>query len=278
MHEKSLATIFHPTDFSQGSEVAFGHALKLAITIGAKLAIMHVSAGKDYVHRTDFPGVRSTLARWGVLPEGVSTDEIAKIGLKVSKIRGSGGDPVDSILRYLDRHPAELIVLATHQREGLAGWLHKAVAEPITRGSGMMSLFVPEQAKGFISLEDGTVTLESVLIPVDHAPRPDVAVEGAAGLALGLGCDPVSFTLVHVSEKGDMPKVRERFRKGWTWERIIRSGNVVEQILEAGTGSGADLIVLATQGRQGFLDALLGSTSERVVRNSRCPVLSIPVW
>jgi nucleotide-binding universal stress UspA family protein len=38
----------------------------------------------------------------------------------------------------------------------------------------------------------------------------------------------------------------------------------------------ADLIVMATAGHQGALDALRGSTTERVVRQATCPVLAVP--
>ena len=34
--------IFHPTDFSADSQVAFAHALKLAVAYRAELTIMHV--------------------------------------------------------------------------------------------------------------------------------------------------------------------------------------------------------------------------------------------
>jgi hypothetical protein len=36
--------------------------------------------------------------------------------------------------------------------------------------------------------------------------------------------------------------------------------------------------VMATLGHHGFLDALRGSTTERIVRNSTCPVLAIPAY
>jgi nucleotide-binding universal stress UspA family protein len=36
-------------------------------------------------------------------------------------------------------------------------------------------------------------------------------------------------------------------------------------------------MVLATQGHLDFLDAVRGSTTERVLRNVRCPVLAVPV-
>jgi nucleotide-binding universal stress UspA family protein len=38
----------------------------------------------------------------------------------------------------------------------------------------------------------------------------------------------------------------------------------------------ADLIAMATEGHKGFLDVLRGSTTERVLRDARCPVLAVP--
>ena len=38
----------------------------------------------------------------------------------------------------------------------------------------------------------------------------------------------------------------------------------------------ADLIIMATEGRQGVLDAMRGSVTERVVRGADCPVLAVP--
>ncbi len=36
-----------------------------------------------------------------------------------------------------------------------------------------------------------------------------------------------------------------------------------------------DLIVMATAGRDGFLDALRGSVTEQVLRRAPCPVLAV---
>jgi nucleotide-binding universal stress UspA family protein len=58
--------------------------------------------------------------------------------------------------------------------------------------------------------------------------------------------------------------------------RSSRSGDVVEEILAAAAECQADLIVMATAGHQGFLDALRGSTTERVLRHAPCPVLAVP--
>ena len=272
----TLHRILHPSDFSPASEVAFAHALKLALLARAALRIMHVAADVEDMHWSDFPGVRATLARWGLLPEGSTREAVGQLGLDVGKILCPRTDPVGAMLHYLDAHPPDLVVLATHQRAGLARWLHRAVAEPVARHAGTMTLFMPQDVEGFIALDDGAVRLRRILIPIDHVPRSHAAVEAAAGIALVLGCHEVSFTLVHVGTTGEMPAVHEPHQEGWTWDRTVRRGDVVEQILDVSTACAADLIVLTTQGHQGFLDALRGSTSERILRGARCPVLAIP--
>ena len=38
----------------------------------------------------------------------------------------------------------------------------------------------------------------------------------------------------------------------------------------------ADVIIMVTEGRNGFLDALRGSTTEQVLRGAKCPVMAVP--
>lgn len=272
----SLDRIFHPSDFSQASEVAFAHALKLALIARAKLRIMHVAADRHDVHWSDFPGVRAMLARWGLLPEGSPKYAVAKLGLNIEKIVSTRADPMHSMLHYLAENPTDLVVLATHQHAGWARWWRPAIAEPMARRAKTATLFVPQGVEGFIGLDDGAVRLQRILIPIDQVPHPQAAVDAAAGLARALGCHEVSFTLVHVGATGDIPAVHEPHQAGWTWDRTVRHGGVVEQILAVGTACSADLIVLTTQGHHGCLDALRGSTSERILRGAQCPVLAIP--
>jgi nucleotide-binding universal stress UspA family protein len=276
-----LLRIFHPSDFSKASEVAFAHALKLALESKAELEIMHVarhladSAGD--VHWTDFPGVRATLARWGILPAEAAREAVAKTGMDVKKVVLEGSDPVESMVQYCREHPPDLLVLATHQRDGLGRWLHKEVAEPLARQSHAMTLFVPHDGNGFVSLENGTVTLRRILIPVDHEPSAQPALQEAFFLAAGLGKSKVEFRLIHVgTHSRGMPTLQLPDRPDWQWEKRVVEGDVVDRILQEEAEWSPDLMVLTTQGHRDFLDALRGSTTERVVRGARCPVLAIP--
>ena len=57
----------------------------------------------------------------------------------------------------------------------------------------------------------------------------------------------------------------------------MREGSVEQQILKVACDTDADLIVMATEGHHGFMDALRGSTTEHIVRAANCPVLAVPV-
>lgn len=269
--------IFHPSDFSESGEVAFAHALKIALESKSKLDIMHVERhiSPEKAYWTEYPAVRSTLARWGVLPDGVGPEEVAKVGLLVRKVLTPGSDPLQSMLRHFRRFPPDLIVLATHQREGLDRWLHKATAEPLARKSGAMTLFVPCEGRGFINLASGAVSLRRILIPMDYDPDPQTAIDKVSLLARGLNCTEGEFRLLHVGKEEKMPMV-DLPRADWSYKSIVTQGNVVDEILKAEKEWHADLVVLMTQGHLDFLDALRGSTTERVLRGADCPILAIP--
>jgi nucleotide-binding universal stress UspA family protein len=257
-----VRSIFHPTDFSPESQVAFMHALRLALACRAELRIMHIESRPGETSWQHFPQVRETLSHWGLLPPGSDREAVARLGLRVDKIVATGRNPARSILDYLERHPADLLVIATHQSGGLTGWLGTAIAEP--------------QVEGFVSREGGKVQVRRVLIPVDREPDPALAIDAAADLISALDCGPVSFTLLHVGAEAKRPQVTLRTHPGWTWQSVTREGAVVEQILAVAKEESSDLIAMATQGHKGFLDALRGSTTDRVLRDARAPVLAVP--
>lgn len=282
MEKFSLNRIFHPTDFSSASYTAFAHALRLAVEARVQLTILHTEGesltdeNQQSGHLTGFPHVRRTLERWGFLPAQSAEADFRELGVSVKKVLDTKDDTVQSVLTYLNRHSHDLIVLATHQRAGWDRWLHKATAEPLVRRAGEMTLFIPAGVDGFVSSLNGAVTLQNILVPVDRTPNPQMAVEAVAALADAIGYRSANFTLLHVGDKADFPRLRLPERIKWHWRANTRQGDVVTEILQAAHDCSADLIAMTTQGHHGFLDALRGSTTERVVRVATCPVLAVP--
>ena len=269
--------IFHPTDFSPASMAAFGHALKLSLAMASDLTIMHVDSAKADPDFEDYPRVRATLSRWGILREGATKEDLLALGLGVRKILARADSPLTSLLQFLWRTPTDLMVLATHPKDTLGQWLSDPVGPFMARKSRTMSLFVPDQCSGFVALETGTVSMQRILIPVDHRPQPQAAVDAACKLVGALGVQDARFELLHVGAKANMPSVRLPQREGWSWHQSVTEGVVAYEILEVAGWLQPDLIVMATEWRHGFLDALLGSTTERVLRQTTCPLLAVPV-
>jgi nucleotide-binding universal stress UspA family protein len=268
--------IFHPTDFSDADRAAFAHAVKLTCLVQGELTMMHVDPTIERKDFEDFPRIRPLLARWGVLPEGCSKDDVVKMGVQIKRVRVVADDTKGAILKQLAAHPTELLVLSTHQREGLARLMHHPVAEPLARGTHARTLFVPTGIEGFVSAETGRINLTRVLIPLAHKPHPQSAIDLAADLASTLGSEKVLFELVHLGKDATPPKCTHPERPGWTWNTLVAKGDPVEWILAAGADFDVDLIVMTTEGHTSLFDLLRGSTTERVVRGARCPLLAIP--
>jgi len=275
-----LMRIIHPSDFSAASRIAFTHALKIAFHAKAELEIVHVHRHRvgnvSDVDWTDFPEVRATLARWNVVPAGARGEEVAKTGLQVKKILSAERDPLESLITYCEKYPPDLLVLATHQREGFSRWLHKPVAEPLARRAHAMTLFVPTHGNGFIEPANGASNLRRILIPVDHRPNAQAALEECYFLASGLNCHAVQFRLLHMGTEKGFPTLYLPHHPGWKWDTRLMAGDPVESILKEAADWSPQLIVMATEGHRDFLDALRGSTTERVLRAVRCAVLAVP--
>jgi nucleotide-binding universal stress UspA family protein len=269
--------IFHPTDFSAAEAAAFAHAVKLTCLVQGELTMMHVDPEIGRKDFEDFPRIRPLLTRWGVLPEGSSKDDVAKLGVQIKRVRAVADNPMIAILRQLTSHPTELLVLSTHQREGFARLTSPAVAEPLARSTHARTLFVPTGVEGFVSAETGNTNLTRVLIPIAHKPHPQPAIDLAADLASTLDSEKVLFELVHLGQEADPPKFTKPEHPGWSWEMLVAEGDPVEWILAAGADFDVDLIVMMTEGHTSLFDLLRGSTVERVVRGARCPLLALPV-
>jgi hypothetical protein len=113
--------------------------------------------------------------------------------------------------------------------------------------------------------------LSRVLVPVDRSPP--------LGTALGIIRDFISpmseggsaIELMHVGENGPLTVA-----DGTIVPVVSQKGDVVETILEVAQAQQVNLIAMPTAGHHGFLDAIRGSTTERVLRRAPCPVLAIP--
>lgn len=272
MSDQQITQVFHPTDLSNTSDIAFAHALKLSVIGKAELDILHVGENVDV---NNFPKVLSLLEKWRYLKKGSSKADILKLGCFVRKIAAPSSDPFSWIMDYLKTHHPDLIVILTHQKKGIRRWIKKSISEPIARKSRAMTLFIPHETSGFVCIESGKSKLKHILIPITKDPNPQIAIKVATKFAEKVAeNEKVNFTLLFVGDIEDKPSVKLLNKN---WELIVRGGNVIEQILSVSKFKQTDLIAMTTKGHDGFIDALRGSTTEQVIRETTAPVLAIPI-
>jgi nucleotide-binding universal stress UspA family protein len=268
----SIRTILHPTDFSDLSGAAFAHALRIALAARCKLQLLHV-VQHDAGAALSFPNVRRLLVQWGLSDEDDPLSEaLTKLGLEVDNIKLNGQDPAQSIVRFLREHPSDLIVIATHGRGGVDHWLKGSVSEDVFGRFAIPTLFVTHGARGFVSQVSGDIRLRRVLVPVDFSPTPSHAIKIIQRFGRLLTGENIIAHLIHVGNS--VPPVNAAVPA--LPAVILRSGDVVKSIVDAAVEYDVDFIGMPTAGHHGALDALRGSTTERVIRHAPCPVFAVP--
>lgn len=135
---------------------------------------------------------------------------------------------------------------------------------------------------------------EQVLVPVDGSDAAMAALEEAIGLAdrveatihalyvvdpmhyHGVGTEDLVIEALEEEGEATLADVRERCRSHEVpVETAIERGHPGSVIVDYASDNDLDLIVMATHGRRGLDRFLLGSVTERVVRRSTVPVLTV---
>ena len=131
--------ILCPTDFSESAKRAVGHAAALAKEMNAELTLSHAFQNTAYVLPVQgYPGpTPDALAR---LRQQLTTeleaaaDEVRKLGITVHT-KLDEGVPHSCVIEHARAWNADLIVMGTHGRTGLAHALIGSVAERVVRGA-----------------------------------------------------------------------------------------------------------------------------------------------
>ena len=272
-----FAYILHPTDFAEASAPAFHHALRLAVAARAHFNMLHIAsaAAGEIGDWSAFPGVRATLAEWGMLPKDAAPAAVyQQLGVRVTKAELPHREPVDGILRYLGDNPSDFLVLAPDLGGGPTQRSKQSVSFPLARKSGLPCLFVPAGTPGFVAARTGVASLRHLLLAAEAGVEGRRASAMARRLADGLGCADVRLHVVHPAGS-EAPAVAE----AWSEDRVARievpdlsPGVIGRQAAELT----ADLVVLASREHTGVFDQFRGDGTEELLRAVRRPLLNVP--
>ena len=295
MKTTSITRLLLATDFSDEARRAEEYASALAASWQIPLSVMTVlefppGMNPDYAVNKQYltDRMHDASTRLAEFKE--------RIGMRgtVATTRIARGIPSEEVIAAAQAEEADLLVVGTRGKSGLAHVLVGSTAERVIRSAPCPVLAVPT-LKDDRSTEE-SISLKRILVPTDFSDCSLDALEYAAVVAsqskasveLLHVLEPVyyglDFTFEHAGE-------RERKRKqiaqvledvsadlskaGILVKTGIRGGMPPDTILEYVQTSASDLIIMGTHGRRGLSHLMTGSVTEAVLRRGRCPVLAV---
>jgi nucleotide-binding universal stress UspA family protein len=268
-----------PLDGSKSAELALPAAQALSQIYGAPLAFVHAVHGERVESAVDHAAAQKIFAEYVAgLAVSRGPDAHASTSAVVD------GPPAEGVLHFAE--DALFIVLASHGRGGFRAALVGSVADKVVRGSRVPAVLVPASGAGF------TIGTGPILVAIDgskeaeqglHLAR-EIAARAKCGVALLRAYDMAPPTYVDFAfyppdfasgiEEAAREYVTAVALPGET--TLVAEGRADAAIEEAAETVNAGLVVMTTQGMGLARRIALGSTTDRVMRSLKRPLLIVP--
>jgi nucleotide-binding universal stress UspA family protein len=217
------------------------------------------------------------LERWGVLEAGSRKGDVEdRLGIHVQKHLSVAPNVVDAIVGLTAVDSFDLLVMSTHGHEANAILARSPSSLKVAQRAQLPTLFIPEGARSCVDLQTGQSKLNKVLLAVDHEPNAQPALVRVGTMLQNLGDDQSEVTLLYVGNKDKFPQINPPPNEKITWSRLVREGSAVSEIVRQAQEMEADMIVMVASGKRSLRDLITGSTISNVLKNSPCPVFTLP--
>ena len=216
-------------------------------------------------------------------------DRVKAFGFEVStNVRI--GQAAEETLAAAEEQKADLILIATHGRDGLARVRLGSVADKIIRHAACPTLVVGPN----VDTELAPYVIQRILLPLDGSGLGEEALpiaawiartEGAAiDLVRAISIAPVTYdesmgvypvdllTAMEEAAHTYLDRIAGELKGVVAVEKALLIGGAGDQILSYMKERPADLIVMASRGRSGIVRAALGSVADRLLHGP-APVL-----
>jgi nucleotide-binding universal stress UspA family protein len=276
------------TDFSPNAERAVPYAVALARQYGGKVYVVHVISPEmlEYLPPELVPRVRTEIQSYGQqrMQQLLTYPELQQVPCMAAVREGEIWDVLNSLC---EESQIDVIVVGTHGRRGLKRAFSGAVAEEVLHLARTPVMTVGPQC-GQIAPE---YRPKRILYATDFSADSVRAMAYAISLAETFGATLIPTYVA--TQIGNDPSARTRFEEFFE-ERLqelvasqipgshpctnrVKFGPPAEGILQVAAEEKADLIVMGVRG----IDSLgrpvrhLGATTDKVVSEACCPVLTV---
>lgn len=281
MNNFAIERILVPTDTSEFSNLALQYALLFQKQLGSSINLLYAEEfsflfTRDYPIGYYFENAPEVKTRAAELLREYTQEHVPDAAHISTMIVDD--TPARAILISADEIDADLIIMGTHGRHGLRRALLGSVTERVLRDTGRPVMTVAPR----LMAVDAAVRIESILCPVNFTAVAHQALDEACAFAQAFDAQLV---VLHVREpeQNVNDDIEVRFsawldpvvRKHVRFHQIVVSGDPASQILGIANQIGADLIVVGAQHRRFSDSTVIGTTTERITRFARQPVLTV---
>ena len=199
------------------------------------------------------------------------------------------GEPPEVLIEIAESKKADLIALGTYGRKGLKRLLMGSVTSQVILGAPCDVLVVKR------ACSECTGSYKSLLVPFDGSEFSRKALVRACEMAkVDGGQVTVLYVIPRYEEMMEFYRsdsIKKSLRAeavkilmeattiastlGVTIKTEIREGHASDEIVDAAQKLENDLIAMGTYGWKGVNQAIMGSTTNRVISNAACPVLVV---
>jgi len=204
------------------------------------------------------------------------------------------GKAADEILRFIEEHVADLVILSAHGASGkgavlvgkVANKILTATTKPVLmikspapeKGPLISKIMVPLDGSGIGQAALDIVTLlapafgaEVVLIQIVEPVRYLPSVDGMGAYTL-----PIDDAEIEADATTFLNRRAEALRqKGITVSTVVKTGSAAELIMNYARDNQVDLIAMSTHGLSGLTKWVFGSVTEKIVVYGTTPVLVV---
>ncbi len=294
-----IKKVLFTTDFSPSGQFALNHALFLAEQYNTELHLLHVIQ----THRHDMIEPMAQVPNAEEIYKMLCENAVVRLqemvagkqnGITIITHAVRGVNIPESIIEYVTDNDIDVVVMGTHGRHGVSRLLMGSVSEKVVRLAPCSVLTVHEGNE-----IDPQKAMHNVVMPIDFSKDSKTALRVAIEVAETYKADlhvlhvieKINFPAVYASSQGDLqdwlPDIKkrsyreiERLLKEYGGKQTnkhihIHEGHAAREIISFTQEIGADLVVIAPHGLRGINYLMMGSVSEKVVRFSKCPVLTV---
>ena len=276
-----LDKILVPLDGSVAAEAILPHVRRLLRRKDSEVLLLRVAVPPPVEEQMSM--IEASLAAAREYVGGIK-ERLEQQGVR-ARAEARLGPPAGTILEVAEEKNVSLIAMATHGRTGLKRALFGSVAEQVLRKS-TAPVFVVRPFWSYELQPPGRTEarpFKGILVPTDRSEPSRAVLAPAIEIARLFGARMVFLNVLEPGrdKAGDEGLARERLQeyadqaKGLETAVVVDRGEAAKTILDNARFHGCDLIAMTTHGRSGLSRMVVGSVTEKVLRDAALPLLVV---